>query len=206
MDCCQGLLQESEVNPDNYFHRFVTGDETWVYYYDSFSQQEAKVWQKTGEERATRLDRTRPPEKIMMTIFWDKYSILQTEYLPGGTAISDPYYASIIERLHCALVEKDGVKVVLLLHDNAPVYKCNIVQAAIRKASFVELTHPAYSPDIVLSDSYRFSNLKKFLSGKNFSRDEETIDTIKDSLNKLDLEFFYKGIQSLRDWWVACGC
>ena len=37
VDCCQELLQESEVNPDNYFHRFVIGDETWVYYYNPLS-------------------------------------------------------------------------------------------------------------------------------------------------------------------------
>ena len=28
VDCCQELLQESEVNLDNYFHRIVIGDET----------------------------------------------------------------------------------------------------------------------------------------------------------------------------------
>ena len=27
VDCCQELLQESEVNSDNYFHRVVTDDE-----------------------------------------------------------------------------------------------------------------------------------------------------------------------------------
>ena len=42
VDCCQELLQESEVNADKYFHRIVTGDETWVYYYDPLSQQEAR--------------------------------------------------------------------------------------------------------------------------------------------------------------------
>ena len=31
-DCCQEPLQKSEVNPDNYFDRIVTGDETYVYY------------------------------------------------------------------------------------------------------------------------------------------------------------------------------
>ena len=42
-DCCQELLQENEVNSDNYFHRIVTDDEIRVvYYYDPLSQQEAK--------------------------------------------------------------------------------------------------------------------------------------------------------------------
>ena len=53
VDCCQELLQKSEVNPDNYFDRIVTGNETWVYYYDRLSQQETKVWKKAGEETPT---------------------------------------------------------------------------------------------------------------------------------------------------------
>ena len=124
-----------------------------------------------------------------MVIFWDKYGILLTEYLPGGTMISGPYYTSIIERLRCAILEKSRGKVsdgVLLLHDNASVHKCNIVQAAIRKAGFIELNDRAYSPDIASSDYDLFSNLNKFVCEKNFSRDDERIDTAEDYLNKLD--------------------
>ena len=62
----------------------------------------------------------------------------------------------------------------------------NIVQAVIRKAGFAELNHPTYSADIAASDYYLCSNLKKFLRGKNFSRDDETIDTVEDYLNNLD--------------------
>ena len=138
----------------------------------------------------------------MMVIFWDKYGILLTEYLPGRTMINDAYCASLIERLCCAILEKRGGKLsdgVLLLNNNAPIHKCNIVQAVIRKAGFVELNDPAYSPDIAPSDSYLSSNLKKFLRDQDFSDDDETIDTVVDYLNKLDIEFFCKGIQSLRD-------
>jgi hypothetical protein len=63
------------------------------------------------------------------------------------------------------------------------------------------LNHPTYSPDISPSDYYLFSNLKKFLRGKNFSLDSEAIDTVEDYLTDLDSEFFCKGIQSLRDRW-----
>ena len=124
-----------------------------------------------------------------MVIFWDKWGILLTEYLPDGTTISGPYYASIIKRLHCTIVEKRRDKVsdgVLLLHDSASVHKCNIVQVANRKAGFVGLNNSVYSPDIALSDYYLLSSLKKFLRGKNFSCDDETIDTIKTYLNQLD--------------------
>lgn len=131
----------------------------------------------------------------MMTIFWDKYGILLTDYLARGSMVNGPYYASLIERLRCAVLEKRRGKVsygVLLLHDNAPVHKCNIVQAAIRKASFVELNHPVYSPDIAPTDYYLFSYLKKFMRGKNFGSDDEAIQAVEDYLRDLDSEFFVK--------------
>ena len=54
VDCCQELLQESEVNLDNYFDCIVIGDEIWVYSYDPLSQQETKIWKKAVEETSTR--------------------------------------------------------------------------------------------------------------------------------------------------------
>ena len=161
------------------------------------------VKRKPGEETSTRLRRTRPAEKIMMVIFWDKYGILLTEYQPGGTTTSSSSYVSIIRRLRCTIVEKYRGKAsdeVLLLHDNVPVHKCDIVQAAIRKASFVELNHSAYSRDIASSDYYLLPNLKKFLRDKNFSRDDETIDTVDDYLNNLDSELFVKAYTAGSVW------
>ena len=140
----------------------------------------------------------------MMVIFWHKYGILLTEYLSHGSMINASYYTSIVDRLCCVIVEKRRGKVgdeVSLLHVNAPVHKCNIFQTVIRKADFVELNHHVYFPDITPFDYYLLSNLKKFLRDKNFSRDDETIDTVEDYLNKLDLEYFCKGIESLHDCW-----
>ena len=34
VDCCQELLQQSEVNSDNFFHSIVTGDESWIHHYN----------------------------------------------------------------------------------------------------------------------------------------------------------------------------
>ena len=79
---------------------------------------------------------------------------------------------------------------VVLFHDNAPTDKCHIVQAAILQAGFIELNHPAYSPDIAPSDYNLLSNLKKFLRLKNFSSDDEAVTTVEDYLTDLNSEFF----------------
>ena len=139
----------------------------------------------------------------MMIIFWNKDSVLLTEYLPRGTTINGPCYASIIERLRSVIVEKGRGKVnhgVLLLHDNASIHKCNIVQTAIRQAGFIELNYPVYSPDIAPSDCHSFLNLK-LLRGKNFSSDDEAVITFENYLTDLNSEYFCKGIKNLHDRW-----
>ena len=101
-------------------------------------------------------------------------------------------------------MEKGSGKVshgVLLIHDNVPIRKCKTVQAVIRQPGFIELNHPAYSPDIAPSDYHLFSNLKKFLRLKNFSSDDEAVITVEDYLTDLNSEFFDSGIQSLHDCW-----
>ena len=90
---------------------------------------------------------------------------------------------------------------VLLLHDNAPIHKFNIVQAAIRQVGFIELNHPAYSLDIAPTNYHPLSNLKKFLRLKNLSSDDEAVTTVEDYLTDLNSEFFCKGLQSLHDRW-----
>ena len=140
----------------------------------------------------------------MMIIFWDKDGVLLTEYLSHGTTFNGPYYVSIIERLRSVILKKWRGKVsreALSLHDNTPIHKCNIVQAAIRQAGFIELNHQAYSPDIAPSDYHLFSKLKKFLHLKNFSSDDEAVTTVEDYLTDLNSEFFCKGIQSFHDLW-----
>ena len=130
----------------------------------------------------------------MMIIFWDKDGVLLTEYLPRGTTINGPYYASIIERLHSIILEKGRSKVsrgMVLLHDNAPVNKCNIVQAALRQVGFIELNACVYSLDIAPTNYNPLSNLKKSLRDKNLSSDDKAVTTVDDYFTDLNSEYFF---------------
>ena len=116
-----------------------------------------------------------------MAIFWNKYGILVTEYVPRGTTVSGPYYASIIERLHCVILEKCRGKLVMeccFFMPMPPFTSEKLFGLLFERSYFVESNHPVCSLDIAPSDSYLFSNLKKFLRGKNFSADDETVDTV----------------------------
>ena len=69
VDCCQELLQLSEVNPVKFFDCIVTGDESWIHHYDFLSQLKAKIWKRLGEQTPTRLRQERSAGKMMMIIF-----------------------------------------------------------------------------------------------------------------------------------------
>ena len=83
VDCCQELLQQSELNPAKFSDCIVTGDESWIHHYDPLSQLEAKVWKRLGEQTPTRLHQERSAGKIMMITFWDKDGVLLAHRVPA---------------------------------------------------------------------------------------------------------------------------
>lgn len=95
----------------------------------------------------------------MATLFWDAKGILLIGYLENSRPVTGEYYANVLQKLHKAILEKRRGLVtrgVLLLHDNAPVHRSHVVQAAIRERGFEQLDHPPYSPDLALSDLIYF--------------------------------------------------
>ena len=60
-----------------------------------------------------------------------------------------------------------------LMHDNAPMHKSRVAQAAICECKFGQLNHLPYSPDLAQSDHYLFRNLKSHLRGTRFWDDDE---------------------------------
>ena len=169
---CQELLQESEVNPDNFFDSIVTGDESWIHHYDLLSQLEAKVWKRLGEQTPTGLRQERSAGKIMMIIFWDKDGVLLTEYLPRGTTIDGPCYASIIQRLRSVTVGKRCAKLAVeccFFMTTPPFISATLFKLLFDRLASLNFIIPAYSPDIAPSDYHLFSNLNNFVRLKNFS-------------------------------------
>ena len=85
------------------------------------------------------------------------------------------------------------------MHDNAPVHKSRVAQAAIRECKFEQLNHPPYSPDLAPSDYYLFRNLKSHLRGTKFRDDDELKAAIEDWFeDKID------DIDCLKEKWAKC--
>ena len=196
-----------EEHPESFHARLVTGDETWIHHWDPDTKQESMQW-KHPCSPPPKKSKTQPSAgKVMATVFWDPKGVLMVDYKPAGKSITGAYYADLMKHLRTAIKEKRRGKLsqgVLLLHDNAPVHKSRIAQTAIRECKFEQLNHPPYSPDLVPSDYYLYRNLKSHLLGTRFPDGDNLKDATEAWFEEQTEDFYFKGIDSLKDKWAKC--
>ena len=128
-------------------------------------------------------------------------------YLPPKNTITGQYYAELVFKSREAIKQKRRGKLSLsvwLLHDNAPVHKSLVAQQAIHDCGSVQLNHPAYTPDLILSDYYLFRNLKCHLRGTRFADNESFEAVVKAWFEGHGREFFFQGVNSSAEKWQKC--
>ena len=79
-----------------------------------------------------------------------------------------------------------------------------IAQEAVRDYSFVQLDHPAYSPDLAPSDYFLFRNLKSHLRGVRYPDDEALREAVKEWLEVQTEDFYFNKINSLTEKCRKC--
>jgi len=109
--------------------------------------------------------------KVLVSIFWDKDSILLTDYLPKGQTINAEYYSSLlVQQKDIFEVKCHGkfTKGALFLHNNAPAHRALATQKKLAYLGFQYLDYPPYSLDLALSDYHLFPELKKTIARSPF--------------------------------------
>ena len=201
------LLSRYNVNPENFLSRVVTGDETWVYYYDPPSKFESIEWKHAGSPRTKKFKVSRTTKKVMATVFRDTDGVIHIDYLPRGTTMNGQYYADLLVRLRESIKEKRRGKIrrgVLLQQDNAPVHSSKVAMQSVRDCGFELLPHPPYSPDLAPSDFFLFSKLKKELRGQRYDDDDELMLAVEGFCKGHDSAFYREGLEALPRRWTKC--
>ena len=68
---------------------------------------------------------------------------------------------------------------------------------AVEGSGYELILHPAYSPDLALSDIFLFPNLKKDIRGCHFRSDEEVVTAVEEWVSGKDLDFFSSGLMAV---------
>jgi len=83
-------------------------------------------------------------------------------------------------------------------------HTASVGMSAAVDCGYILLLHPPYLPDRAPSDFYLFPMLKDHLRGKQFSSDNDVIQSVDDFLQVQDKQVYQTGIQELQKRWHKC--
>jgi len=142
-----------QCNPDEFLRRFITVDETWIYYFTSETKKQSKQWTSSDEPALKKVKTVKSAGKMMATVFWDARGIIHIDYLSSKQTINGDYAA--LDRFNNILKKKTSpFNKEVLFQDNVPGTVRQIQRISLRIAS-PSSTFARFSP------LFLFPNLQK---------------------------------------------
>ena len=198
-------FQRFQLEGEEFLEKIVTGDETWVHFFEPESKRQSMEWHHTTSPRKKKFKTVRSAGKVMATVFWDAEGVIMVDFLEQGCTINSVQYVTTLKKTSSRLHRVRPTKAIadaLLLHDNARPHTSRHTTAEIVKIGWEVLPHPPYSPDLAPSDFHLFGPLKEAHRGIHF-KDEEAVKTsVRQWLRRQDLAFYRAGIHALVKRWT----
>ncbi|CAH1971507.1 unnamed protein product [Acanthoscelides obtectus] len=143
--------------------RIVSGDESWIYCYEPENKRQSAVWVFQGEEKPTKVIRSRSVSKKIVATFVLKAGHIATIPLNEQRTVTADWYTTIC--LPKVITELRKINPVrrIILHQ--------ITRQYLTEENVELLDHPPYSPDLSPNDF--------------FTSPEEAVDAFKNAV--LDL-------------------
>lgn len=195
------LLKKYDNCDQRRLSEIVTGDETWVYFYQPERKEKNKVWVSKNGKKPEIAVRTKTVKKVLYAIFFDGNGVVVRFPVPKGKSVTGNMYANDILPKVFKHYEtqrpRTGTRGIKLLHDNAPAHTSRVVTEYLRTNKLETLPHPPYSPDLAPCDFWLFPKLKAHLSGKRFQSRHAVGSAIFQYLNTIP-KMEYKA--AFTDW------
>lgn len=208
LSICEDLLARRDREGRRMMSRIITGDETFVHFYEPESKAASKQWVEKGSPSPTKYRAAKSVRKVMLICFWDVDGVLLKHFVQEGQTVNAEYYAHVLKtELGPALSQhrphlRPGR--VLIQHDNARPHTAHLTQAAVAELGWEVLAHPPYSPDLAPSDFFLFGRLKSFLQGRSFRSRAGIASAVHQWAAGLKPEDFEHAINQLRQRWARC--
>ena len=131
------LLQMFPKYDKKQFANVVTGDETWVHYFEPVRKVSNKIWATKHSKRPIIAKRSLSTKKVLYAIFFSGEGVAIKVPVKKGKRITGKYYKDVVLKKLKKYYQKrrpaTGFKHVRLLHDNAPAQTSAIVTAFLKK-------------------------------------------------------------------------
>lgn len=91
------------LHDESFMKRIITGDETWIYAYDTETAQQSNECSAKGESRPKRPHQSQSKIKVMLIIFFDYRGVVHYEFISTDQIINKKYYLNVMRRLRKAI-------------------------------------------------------------------------------------------------------
>ena len=125
------LLQMFPKYDKKQFANVVTGDETWVHFFEPVRKVSNKIWATKHSKRPIVAKHSLSTKKVLYAIFFSGEGVAIKVPVKKGKSITGKYYKDVVLKKLKKYYQKrrpaTGFKHVRLLHDNAPAHTSSIV-------------------------------------------------------------------------------
>ena len=195
------LLKYSKADSQRH-SEVITGDETWIYFYDMQTKQQSSKWIFEDEVPDTIPKRFMAVGKRMFAIFLTTRGLLEFVMLPAKHTVTAAWYTECCLPKVFQAVEglrpKSGIRGMKFHHDNAPAHTAGRTKEFLRQSGLEMIEHPPYNPDLAPSDFWLFPNLKRHLKCRRFESESELIAAFLEAVECIPVSSYSK----LFDTWL----
>lgn len=156
---CREMLKKYKNGKSKAVFDIVTGDETWLYFYDPPTKRESMVWIPKDAPRPAKVKQSRSVGKRMFALFLRKSGFVAKVMLQQGGTINSVWYKRCLSKMFKELQAKGPeslLKRTILHHDNAPAHRSEATNSFLaRKKSSSWATPPIHQtwPRLIFSST-----------------------------------------------------
>ena len=87
---CLDIFERIE-NDKNIFKHIITGDETWIFEYDTDTKRQSSEWHTSNSPRPKKAKMDKSKIKTTLICFFDSQGVVQKEFVPQGQTVNKQY-------------------------------------------------------------------------------------------------------------------
>ncbi|CAH1955779.1 unnamed protein product [Acanthoscelides obtectus] len=144
---CQKTLDRFNFGKSKNVYSTVSGDESCIYCYEPENKRQSAVWVFQGEEKLTKVIRSRSVSKKMVATFVSKAGHMATIPLNEQRTVTVDWYTTIcLPKVIIELGKINPKRRIILHQDNASSHTAQKTRRYLTEENLELLDHPPYSP------------------------------------------------------------